>query len=211
MNKPVGILGGSFDPVHYGHLRLALECQQRLDLEKVVLVPLNLPSHRVPLQASANQRYQMLHLATKDVNGLEVTDIEIKRNNTSYTIDTLKELRKIYCDNSICLIIGMDAFQEFDTWKEWQTITDIAHILITNRPNTQHVIKKDAPNAFYESRKESIKENLHNSTHGKILKQEVPTLDISSSRIRELMQSNKSTKFLLPDNVLEYITNEQIY
>jgi nicotinate-nucleotide adenylyltransferase len=211
MSKPVGILGGSFDPVHYGHLRLALECKQRLDLEKVIFVPLNLPSHRAPLQASANQRYQMLQLATKDVKGLEVTDIEIKRNNTSYTIDTLKELRETYCGQSICLIIGMDAFQEFDTWKEWQKIAGFAHIIITNRPNTQQVIKKERLKTFYESRKISLKENIHNSLHGKILKQDVPALDISSSQIRELMQSNNSIKFLLPDNVLEFITNEKIY
>ncbi|MGK0297650.1 MAG: nicotinate-nucleotide adenylyltransferase [Gammaproteobacteria bacterium] len=211
MSKPIGILGGSFDPVHYGHLRLALECKQSLELEKVIFVPLNLPSHRAPLQASANQRYQMLQLATKGIKGLEVTDIEIKRNNTSYTIDTLKELRETYCERSICLIIGMDAFQEFDTWKEWQKIAGFAHIIITNRPNTQQVIKKERLKTFYESRKISLKENIHNSLHGKILKQDVPALDISSSQIRELMQSNNSIKFLLPDNVLEFITNEKIY
>ncbi|MGY8813401.1 MAG: nicotinate-nucleotide adenylyltransferase [Gammaproteobacteria bacterium] len=211
MSKPVGILGGSFDPVHYGHLRLALECKQRLDLEKVIFVPLNIPSHRAPLQASANQRFQMLQLATKDVKGLEVTDIEIKRNNTSYTIDTLKELRDTYQEQSICLIIGMDAFQEFDTWKEWQKIVDIAHLIIINRPNSQQDINKDRLIALYESRKVSVKESIHNSIHGNILKLDIPALEISSSRIRELVQSNNSIKFLLPDDVLEYITNKQIY
>ena len=211
MKKPVGILGGSFDPVHFGHLRLALECMQLVDLEKVIFVPLASPPHRSPLWASAEQRIRMLELAIMDVGGLLVSDIEVKRQGTTYTIDTLKEFRDSLGNQPICLILGMDAFQEFDSWKEWDSIPEYAHLIIADRHNAKQVLRKDTLQSFYESIQVTDKEGIHNSTNGKALRLAVPMLDISSSRIRELLHDKHSAKFLLPDNVLDFINLEGIY
>jgi nicotinate-nucleotide adenylyltransferase len=211
VKKPVGLLGGSFDPVHYGHLRLAMECQQQLDLEKVIFVPLNSPPHRACLQANTDQRYRMLKLATMNVEVLDVSDIEINRKGKSYTIDTLKEFGKNSGNQSLCIILGMDAFQEFDTWKDWQEITDYAHIIIANRADSPMEIRKEVLKSYFKSRQVSKKEEIHNSAAGNILRLDIPMTEISSSRIRELLHAKKSAKYLLPDNVLDFINNEQIY
>ena len=120
MTKPIGILGGSFDPIHFGHLRLAKECIDRADLDKVLFIPVNSPVHRNPLVANPDQRFEMLSLAIDNSSQFEISDSEIKRGDISYTIDTLRNLRKSYIDSPLCLIMGMDAFLAFDSWKDWE-------------------------------------------------------------------------------------------
>jgi nicotinate-nucleotide adenylyltransferase len=211
IGKPVGILGGSFDPVHFGHLRLALECLQQADLGKVIFIPLNSPPHRRPLQASTEQRLHMLELAILGAANFEVSDMEIQRKGITYTIDTLKQLRGSMDRQSLCLILGMDAFQEFDNWKGWQTIPDYAHLIIVDRPDAAEEIRKETIKAFLESRLAFKKEELHNSPSGKVFRLNVPLLDISSSRIRDQLHAEASAMYLLPDKVLEFINKERIY
>ena len=143
MSKPIGILGGSFDPVHFGHLRLAMECIEAIGLEKVIFVPLNIPAHRDPLIASAQQRKAMLSLATSTNSRFEISDIELERDETSYMVDTLQILRKLHPNDSLCLIMGMDAFSHFDGWRQWQDIPEMTNIIITNRPDSHHETTND--------------------------------------------------------------------
>ena len=209
--KPVGLLGGSFDPVHFGHLRLAMECLQTIRLSKIIFMPLNSPPHRGDLTANPHQRIEMLKLAMNKIENLEVSDIEIIRAGTSYTIDTLGELQKIYINQPICLILGMDAFQNLHTWKDWGHIPDYAHIIIADRPDTKLMLNNEKIDTFYKSRLTSRTEELHTSLAGKIIKLEMPVMEISSSNIRSLLINNKHVNFLTPDTVLSYIKQEKIY
>lgn len=211
IKNSIGILGGSFDPVHFGHLRLALESIDAAGLERVILIPLYTPTHRERLVASAEQRYHMLKLATANTPQLEVSDIEIKRDQPSYTIDTITALRKQDSQQPICLIMGMDAFQGLDTWKNWKELLDLCHIIVAERPGTDSIIQKPELADILKTRKVTQPEEIQSCASGKIMKINVPVLDISSSRIRKLLSLTRNIDFLVPEHVKEYILEEKIY
>lgn len=211
MTGPIGILGGSFDPVHFGHLRLAMECIEAAGLEKVLFVPLNIPTHREPLIATAEQRKEMLSLAVKNNHQFEISDIELKRKEVSYTIDTLQVLREAYPNDSLCLIMGMDAFAHFDGWRQWQHIPELANMIITNRPDSSHNVSNEKLNDLLRSRFTDDNTELANTPAGKIRTIDIPMLDISSTRIRQRIVQGKSIDYLLPDSVINYITIHKIY
>ena len=118
----IGIYGGTFDPVHYGHLRPAIDVYSQLGLSEVRFIPTGEPAHREQPIASQDQRYQMLLLAIENIAGLSVDDREIKRAGPSYMVDTINSLQADFPDESFCLIVGMDAFIKFESWREWQRI-----------------------------------------------------------------------------------------
>jgi nicotinate-nucleotide adenylyltransferase len=211
MSGPIGILGGTFDPVHHGHLRLALECHGALQLDRVKLVPLNRPAHRGPVHASSEHRLAMLRLAADKVSALEVDDIEIRRGGTSWTIDTVTEYRRQHGEQPLCLIMGMDAFQSLHLWKEWQLIPEQVHIIVAARPGTNDEFDNPLVAELYNTRRTDFIEDIHSSPAGRILKINIPTLAISSTRIRSLLTGTASAAFLLPDSVLAYIKQHRIY
>lgn len=211
MTKPIGILGGSFDPVHFGHLRLAKECIDQTGLDKVLFVPVNSPVHRNPLVANPAQRFEMLSLAINNSKQFEVSDYEIKRGNVSYTIDTLRTLRKSYKNFPLCLIMGIDAFLAFDSWKEWDQIPEHSHIIITNRPGIHPEISNPILEEMLNSRLTKDKDDLTRQPLGKIMRIEIPNLEISSSRIRERLTLGRDIDYLLPDSVIDYIRTNKIY
>lgn len=211
MSAPIGILGGTFDPVHHGHLRLALECLGAARLAEVKLVPLHKPAHRGPVHASAEQRLAMLKLATEHVQGVNVDDIEIRRGGTSWTIDTVTEYRQQSGDRSLCLIMGMDAFQSLHRWKQWELIPEQVHIIVAARPGTGDEFEHEQVANLYKQKHTYYLEDIHSSPAGKILKINIPTLAVSSTRIRSLLAATQSAAFLLPDKVLAYIHQERIY
>jgi nicotinate-nucleotide adenylyltransferase len=211
MPKPIGILGGSFDPVHFGHLRLAMECIEAIGLEKVIFVPLNIPAHRDPLIASAQQRKAMLSLATSTNSRFEISNVELERDETSYMVDTLQLLRQLHPNESLCLIMGMDAFIHFDDWRQWQRIPEMANLIITNRPDSHHEITNAQLNQLLKTRLTNDNAQLANTPAGKIRMIDIPLLDISSSRIRHLLAQGTPVDYLLPDAVIHYITTHKIY
>jgi nicotinate-nucleotide adenylyltransferase len=209
--KPIGLLGGTFDPVHFGHLRLALEIVQRLDLQELRLVPLHVPPHREPPNATAEQRYAMLQIAIADVDCLHVDERELHREGVSYTIDTVKSLRNETGDTPLCLLLGMDAFKSIDTWHQWEELLTYAHIIIADRPGTS------LPNEV-SAIKELVDEHciddhllLHQNQAGKILHIPIPMLDISSTHIRQQISKRNNVRFLLPDAVIDYIHANHLY
>ena len=210
MTKPIGILGGTFDPVHHGHLRLAVEVYQSLDLAEIRLIPVHTPPHRQPPVASAKQRLAMLRIAVEGSAGLVVDEREVTRGNTSYTIDTLKSLRAEMGNISLCLIMGMDAFQSLNTWHDWISIPDYTHIILADRTDDDAVFENAEIRDFY-SRRIHHNESALRSGAGKILKIDVPVLEISASRIRALCSMEKDAKYLLPDGVMDYIKQEALY
>ncbi len=211
MNGPIGILGGTFDPVHSGHLRLALECLQAADLQQVNLIPLHRPAHRGPVHASPEQRLQMLRLATEATPELYVDDIEIRRDATSWTIDTVTEYRHIHAHRPVCLIMGMDAFQGLHQWKQWELIPEQVHIIVATRPETDDGAVDSQVAELYAARQTHKVEDIHQAPAGRILKIPIPMLAISSTRIRSLLLTGQDPAFLLPEKVLTYIHDNKIY
>ena len=206
----IGVLGGTFDPVHHGHLRVGLELRDLLALDEVRFVPVGFPAHRDPPKASPEQRLKMLNAAVDSVRGLEVDPRETERDGPSYTVDTLESLRRDHADASLTLIIGMDQFQLLDKWHHWREIPALAHICVVQRPgaSTPHV--PELAQLLLE-RQVTDPGRLLEAPAGYIYMGNVPVLDISSTRVRALAARGRSLKFLLTDDVIDIINQERLY
>jgi nicotinate-nucleotide adenylyltransferase len=207
----IGILGGTFDPIHNGHIRLALEAQKQLDLDQVKLIPVNIPPHRTKPAASSSQRRSMIELAIKDETKLCIDSRELESKNISYSINTLKSLRQEFPDAALYLIVGRDAFNKIDSWKDWQDLLDYAHIIVANRPNES--INNISPELKSWIEKYQIADHaqLKNNLSGNIIFINIPMLDISSSMIRQCYSENKTVTNLLPTLIQTYIKDNQLY
>lgn len=200
----IGILGGTFDPIHYGHLRTALEVQQALGLEQVRLIPLRDPPHRRAPCATPEQRLNMLWLAVGNDPLLQVDDRELKRNGKSYTLDTLRSLRSELGQKTLCLLLGSDAFRGFPDWHRPDQILELSHLVVFHRPG-------DRIAEFYPERWCRQPSELRTDNFGRLLAQPVTQLDISASAIRAQLKAGASPRYLLPDPVLDLIQRERIY
>jgi nicotinate-nucleotide adenylyltransferase len=209
--KAIGILGGAFDPIHNGHLRLAIEARDKLRLDEVRLVPTCESPFGKSFHANSNDRLKMLRIAVEDINGLVADDRELNKGGISYTIDTVSSLREEYDEQPIMLIIGMDAFQSLPGWKAWRSITESAHIVVANRPGNVALINDDLLLKFYEQRKCSMPHDLLDAHSGKILMIDIPMLEISSTHIRHQLSNQLDVRYLMPEAVIDYIHKEAIY
>lgn len=211
MAKPIGILGGTFDPVHNGHLRLAIECYERLALAEVRLIPLHAPPHRRPPHAPPADRLAMLNLAVGRMDRLKVDDCELKRQSVSYTIDTVTALRQELGATPICLLTGMDAFNALPTWHRWQSLLDFVHIVVADRPGAAQVPEHTGLRVLLKTHAVTDAALLHTLPGGKIFRLQIPWLDISATRIRDLLRMQHEPAFLLPDAVISYIHDHHLY
>ena len=209
-NRTIGVFGGTFDPIHYGHLRTAYELQQAVSLDEVRFIPCGDPPHKSITAANALQRFEMVEIAIRDHDKFIADDREVIREGASYTVDTLESLRSEYPNASLCLILGMDAFLGLPKWYKWQRILELANIIVAHRPGwrkpTDGRLKEilmDQGTAFPGE--------LHWHHAGRIYIHAVTQLEIASSRIRDLVQAGNNTRFLLPDEVNEYILNSHCY
>ena len=209
-NRTIGIFGGTFDPIHYGHLRTAYELQQAVSLDEVRFIPCGDPPHKNVTAANALQRFEMVEIAIRDHDKFIADDREVIREGASYTVDTLESLRSEYPNASLCLILGMDAFLGLPKWYKWQRILELANIIVAHRPGWRkptdgrlQEILMDQGTAFPGE--------LHWHHAGRIYIHAVTQLEIASSRIRDLVQAGNNTRFLLPDAVNEYILNSHCY
>jgi nicotinate-nucleotide adenylyltransferase len=214
----IGVFGGTFDPIHLGHLRTALELYETLRLKEVRLLPCAIPPHREQPVASAEQRLAMVRLAVKGQPGLLVDDRELYREGPSYTVYTLRSLREEFPHQPLCLILGADAFLGLDTWHCWQDIPELAHLVVVHRPGWELPHSKNQSSAVSENlttllteRRVQDASQLARQSAGNILFCTVTQMDISSSGVRYLVSSGRSPRYLLPDDVLDYITKEAIY
>ncbi|RZV37586.1 MAG: nicotinate-nucleotide adenylyltransferase [Chromatiales bacterium] len=208
--KPIGVFGGTFDPIHYGHLRSAFEMLQALRFEEVRFIPCGDPPHRGVTYANAQQRMRLVECAIEGQPGFVADDRELRRDGPSYTIDTLHSLREEFPDRSIGLIVGMDAFLGLPGWHRWDEILDVAHIVVAHRPGWK------APDIGVLG--EMITEHgthrvakLHDATHGSIHIHAVTQLEIASTEIRELVGAGRDPRFLMPDEVRDAILDMKIY
>ena len=197
----LGVLGGTFDPVHHGHLRLALEVRERLGLERVHLVPSSTPPHRDVAAATGQARAELLRAAVADREDLVVDTRELVRGGTSYTVDTLASLRAEYSREPLCFILGMDAFCHLDSWHRWEALPELAHFALARRPGAP--VPAGRPRALLQSLRVDNPGALREKLYGNIIVLDVPMLDISSTRIREIFAAGGDPAYLLPDSVID--------
>lgn len=204
------ILGGTFDPVHFGHLRPALDVQQALGIERVHLVPCRIPAHRELPRLGGTQRLTLLRLAIADEPGLAVDDRELKREGTSYMVDTLRSLREQHGERPVCLALGMDALSGLDSWHRWEEIPALCHLVVMQRPGVDWprdgaVAERLGPLRVADAG------SLRSRPAGAVLAVPVTQMEVSSTRIRELLAGRRSARYLLPNAVLERIKRENWY
>ncbi len=258
----IGIFGGTFDPVHFGHLRSALEVKDIFGLDEVRLIPCAMPPHRESPAVTAAMRLQMLALAIKNQPGLTIDTRELDRyqlqQTPSYMVDTLESLRQEFSNETLLLFIGTDAFEHLTGWHQWQQLFDYAHIVVLTRPGfaIQPLIAKDgvyaasppgadaaiakdgvyaasppgadaaiakdgvyaasppgagAADDFFKLRLAGDITELAQATAGKLYFQQITQLDISATAIRNIIAQKQNPGFLLPDAVIEYIKQHQLY
>lgn len=216
MTAPIGVLGGTFDPIHYGHLRLAEELGETLKLEQVRLVPSGTPPHRSAPQVAAEHRLAMAQLATAGNSRFAVDAREVHRAGPGYTFDTLTELREeAGSTRPLVLLVGADAFLEFATWHRWREIFSLAHVAIAHRPGfpaERWAERMPQPLAReYTARHMQQPLATHLQAAGGIVVVPFTALDISATAIRDMLRAGASPRYLLPASVLDYIREHRLY
>lgn len=209
-HKAIGILGGTFDPIHMGHLRMALELYETLDLARVHLLPCFLPVHRKMPTATPEQRLDMVELAVETEPALIADAREIRRKGPSYTIDTLIELRAEMKTTPFALIVGLDAFLGFLSWHRYEEILNYAHIIVAHRPQYQLL----QTGMLADLAKEHLQQEasyLHENLSGGILFRPITALDISATDIRKQIAMGRNPRYLFPNRVYDYIKQHGIY
>ena len=198
-NIKIGIMGGTFDPIHCAHLAIAEFIRDNYKLDKILFIPSGNPPHKNQDITDKYDRYNMVLLSTINNDDFIVSDIEVKRDDKTYTIDTLKNLKQIYKDAEIYFITGADAICDIETWKDVEGNFKLANFIAATRPGISLLIAN-----------EKIKE-LKDKYSANIETVYVPSLDISSTYIREQLNKNKTIRYLVPELVNEYIYNKKLY
>lgn len=216
--RPIGIYGGTFDPIHYGHLRPNLELCEVLGLDHVRFIPAFLPPHKDTTETPAEQRLEMVAQAIKEEARFILDDREIKRGGASYMVDTLKSLRRDYPENPLCLLMGMDAFEGIDQWYHWQELLDYSHIVVSQRPDSLYNAQDklnlhewpESIERFYQANR-GDRQSTHQSLCGKVVLEPVTQLSISATDIRTRLANNQSIRFLMPESVINLIKYYNLY
>jgi len=204
------ILGGTFDPVHFGHLRPALDVQQALEIPCVQLIPCRVPPHRDPPQGSPEQRLKLLQLAVEDEPALHIDTRELVRDGPSYMVDTLKSLRAEIGEESLCLALGLDALLGLESWYHWREIANLCHLVVMQRPGGQWPTPGALADLVSKAHTGSLRQ-LHERPAGCVFGVPVTQMAVSSTQIRELLAAGKSPRYLLPNAVLKRIKQERWY
>lgn len=208
--RPIGILGGTFDPVHHGHLRIALEVLEQLELAEVRFIPCRLPPHRGQPRATPAQRLALLRLAVAGQAGFVVDERELRRQGPSYMVDTLASLRAEAGATPLCLLLGLDAFNDLPGWHCWRNILQLTHLIVLERPGAAPTPAGELSQLLDRHRLDHP-EALWEKTAGGILFQPVTQLAISATRIRQLLAQGRSPRYLLPEAVWNCIREQGLY
>ena len=199
----IGIFGGTFDPVHFGHIKPVLNVKQALNLSQIRFIPNSVPPHREEPWLSTEQRLSLLQSALGEYADMVVDPRELDRGGPSYMIDTLRSLNSDYQDESICLVIGMDAFFGIAQWRQWKQLFELCHLVVTTRPGFDQALILEQVGAenypFLAEKMTQDIETLKQGNAGKILLHSVPLLDISSTEIRTRLLKGEDISQLMPD------------
>ncbi|MFV2058377.1 MAG: nicotinate-nucleotide adenylyltransferase [Thiohalomonadales bacterium] len=207
----IGIFGGTFNPIHIAHIKLAVEIQRCLNLDRVRMIPCGLPAHRECPEVSAEMRFQLLQGAIQGYPGLLADDRELRRAGPSYMIDTLESLRAEFSDTMV-LILGIDAYNHLDSWKNWHSLISLAHIVVMRRPGDDH--KPHFSKVLSKFTKMHLTENdadLLDQRSGKLLFLHNTEHDVSSTRIREKLAAGQRVEELLAKSVSDTINKQALY
>lgn len=210
-----GLLGGTFDPIHFGHLRAAEEMLQIFDLNRIIFVPSSRPPHKLEAEiTSFYHREQMVRMAIEGNVSFSFSDVENQRTGKSYSVETVEYILNKYLEDlKLYFIIGQDAFQAITTWKDWEKLLLLCNFAVMTRPGYQQkglgaVLPEDFASRFTYDKKI---DGYSGPTGNVIYFRSVTFLDISSSRIRESAKAGQSIRYLVPDNVRNYIIKNSIY
>lgn len=210
VRRKEAILGGTFDPIHNGHLRLALELQHALQLDRMSLMPCHRPVHRDNPGASAQARAEMVRLAIADCPQLVLDERELRQDRPSYTFDTLQDIRgEIGPDVSLSWVVGMDAFIHLSSWHRWQELLDLAHLIVIGRPGYR-LPEQGAEAEFLQTHRAALAA-LDTTPQGAIVLPALSMLDISATAIRQQLAQGLSPRYLLPDNICDYLVDNRLY
>jgi len=207
---PLALLGGTFDPVHYAHLRCADEARVKLGLESLYLLPAGVPPHRASPQASNPQRLKMLQLALAEFPQLQIDTRELDRDGPSYMVDTLQELRNESPQRPLLLLIGQDAANDLDRWQRWQDLFELAHIVIMTRPGQRPAYRSELEQQI-DRRLHTDVQSMLESTAGGVLALQVTAIDVCATTIKTMIGLGRSPRGMLPGPVLDYINEEGLY
>jgi nicotinate-nucleotide adenylyltransferase len=217
MSDPIGVFGGTFDPIHYGHLRLAEEACEKLGLAGVIWSPAGLTRHRSQPQTDARHRLAMVELAIADNDDFRLDKFEAESGEPSYTVNLLEHLRAEYEDSPLVLLLGADAFLGLPTWHRWEELFELAHIAIFTRPGHELSIDAMSPLLGKHFAKRAavdparLAADVDDKDAGVILPSLLTPLDISATAIRAQLAHGGSPRYLLPDAVLDYIQTHNLY
>jgi len=210
LQPPIGLLGGSFDPIHHGHLRSAIDVCNLLKLQCIELLPNYMSPHKSQTHASNDHRMAMLTLAIDGCPQLAINDSELMSQQACYTVDTLAKLRELHPTRPICFLIGMDSLLNLTTWHRWQDILDLCHLVVSARPGS-NLPDKGVIAQLLTERQTTDENALNMRAGGLIYLHQAHPLAISSSEIRALCAQQQSCQFLVPQNVYHYIKSHQLY
>jgi len=215
----IGILGGTFNPIHYGHLRAAQEVQESFAFDKLLFIPSGETPFKKPWLVNVRYRYEMTKAALKGNPAFGISDIEIKTRGTSYSVDTLKKLADKHKNADFFFILGIDAFLDLPKWKQPLTLMELTNFIVISRPGFSFAaltsspyftnVQKKTLKRFNEGKRKEIYFNIKKGRKAFLYR--VTALDISASRIRSLVKTGKRIKYLLPDSVESYIISHKLY
>jgi nicotinate-nucleotide adenylyltransferase len=206
----MGIFGGTFDPIHYGHLRTAFELQEALRLPEMRFMPAGNPPHREHTVASNAQRLEMVRAATAGQPGFTVDEREMQKSGPSYSVDTLAELRAEYPTRPLCLIVGMDAFLGLPKWHQWRELLSLAHLVVAHRPGWRAPTMGPLGEMLVDRGTGTV-QDLHQAVAGRIYIHAVTQLEISSTDVRALIHAGRDPRYLMPDGVRRIIQESGCY
>ncbi len=207
---PIGIFGGTFDPIHFGHLRTALELREILGLADVKFIPCREPPHRDTQPSAGALRLDMVQAAVAEEDGFSVDAREFQRPGPSFTIDTLTSLRAEVDSRPLCLLLGMDAFLGLPTWHRWTELLDVAHVVVAHRPGW--AMPAEGPlGQLLAQRRVNAPNALHEDAYGLVFVTAVTQLEISATHLRESLARGDDPRFLVPEVVREIIMRSGCY
>lgn len=208
----IGVLGGTFDPIHYGHLRMAEELAEALGLTEVRIIPAGQPPHRTAPRTPARHRLEMARLAIAGNPRFKLDEREVLQARASYTVDTLSALRtELGKQQPIWLLMGADAFLGLSTWKEWQRLFELAHIAVAHRPGYRLAQSDALDDGLRHELERRQVSGAPDTPAGSVLLRPITQLDISATDIRSRLQEGRSARYLTPDSVLDYIQKNNLY
>ncbi|UTF59793.1 nicotinate-nucleotide adenylyltransferase [Gilvimarinus sp. DA14] len=210
MRRKIAVFGGTFNPIHHGHLRLALDLVQQVGFDQMRMVPCHIPMHREDPSVASRRRARMVELAIADSPTLTLDTRELERGSASYSVDTLAELRAEQGeDASIALIMGLDAYQGLMRWHRWDELLQLGHLVVVDRPGYQMPASGEL--AQFDCEHRAAVKVLDQASAGFVVHLDIRALDISATEIRNLTAQGLSTRYLLPETVRRYIAERGLY